>query len=137
MGYPEIKESVVSILIVEDNPDHATLAQAAFERHDDWSIETVGSLEKAFAAVCKRSFDVVLLDYVLPDGLGLDLLDWVKKNSAVIMMTSQGSEQIAVESLRRGALNYVVKDCLFRNNLLDAVEEALYKRQVVESALLN
>jgi DNA-binding response OmpR family regulator len=122
---------VVSILIVEDNPDHATLAQAALEEHADWEIKVVNTLEKAFAATMAKKFDVVLLDYVLPDGFGLDLLDWIKKDCAVIMMTSQGSEEVAVESFRRGVINYVVKDCLFRHTLANVVEGLVQTRQPI------
>ena len=129
--YTETQKEVISILIVEDNPDHATLAQAALEKHADWDIKVVNNLEKAFAATTVKIFDIVLLDYVLPDGFGVDLLDWIKKDCAVIMMTSQGSEQVAVESFRRGVLNYVVKNSLFRHNLLEAVEEVLRGRELV------
>jgi two-component system, cell cycle response regulator len=131
------QEKEVSILIVEDNPDHATLAQAAFENHDDWKIEVANSLEKAFSVICKKRFDIILLDYILPDGSGFDLLEWLKKDCGVVMMTSQGSEQVAVESFRAGVLNYVVKDCLFRHNLLNAVEEIVNNRQLVESGHHN
>ncbi len=135
-GYEE-QEKGVSILIVEDNPDHATLAKAAFAGLDGWDIEVASSLKEAFAVTCKKSFDVVLLDYILPDGSGFDLLDWLKRDSAVIMMTGQGSEQIAVESFRSGVMDYVVKDCLFRHNLLIAVEQIVNSRKTTEIGHLN
>ena len=135
-NYKEEDENI-SILIVEDNPDHSTLARAAFANHNDWSIETASSLEEAFAKTCKKNYDVVLLDYILPDGSGFDLIDWLKKESSVIMMTGQGSEQVAAESFRSGVTNYVVKDCLFRHNLLVAVEHIIGSRKMVEHSHLN
>jgi two-component system cell cycle response regulator len=133
VNYTSEQEGVVSILIVEDNPDHATLAKAPFEERDNWDIEVASTLEQAFSIICRKDFDVVLLDYVLPDGFGLDLLEWIKQDCAVVLMTSQGSEQVAVDSFRRGVLNYVVKDCLFRHNLAEAVDEVLRKRQPAEA----
>jgi len=133
VNYIKEQEGVVSLLIVEDNPDHATLAKAPFEERDNWDIEVASTLEQAFAIICRKNFDIVLLDYVLPDGFGLDLLEWIKKDCAVVMMTSQGSEQVAVDSFRRGVLNYVVKDCLFRHNLVEAVDDVLRKKQSPET----
>lgn len=120
----------VSLLIVEDNPDHLELVQAALDKHHNWKIDTADSLARAYDLIIHNYFDVVLVDYVLPDGRGIDLLDWVNKECAVVVMTSQGSEEIVVESFRRGAINYVVKDTLFGHNLLEAVEQAVNKESV-------
>ena len=115
----------VNILMVEDNPDHATLAKVALETNKSWSIDVVGNLATAFSAIRTNDYQVLLVDYRLPDGDGLDLLDWVEPGCAVILMTSQGSEQLAVEALKYGALDYVVKDSLFRDVITDVVQNAL------------
>lgn len=123
----------VSILIVEDNPDHATLARAAFKEHSDWHVEVATTIAGAYALMTSQSFNVVIIDNVLPDGFGVDLLDWVRDDCAAILMTAQGSEAIAAESFRMGAANYVIKDTLFRHNLRDAVEQALARRRPAEA----
>jgi len=131
------QEREVSILIVEDNLEHAILAREALGNHDDWKIDVTASLSEALAAISRKNFDIILLDYLLPDGPGFDLLDWLKWNSAVVMMTSQGSEQVAVQSFRAGAVNYVVKDCLFSYNLRNAVEEVVNNMELAESRHRN
>lgn len=115
----------ISILMVEDNPDHATLAKVALEKNRAWSIDVATNLAAAFSAIRTNDYQVLLVDYCLPDGDGLDLLDWVGPQSAVILMTSQGSEQLAVDALKYGALDYIVKDALFREVISDAVQNAL------------
>jgi len=115
----------VSILIVEDNPDHATLARAALEESNSWSLDIAATITSAFKMISAKDYDVLLVDYRLPDGNGLDLLDWVKKDSVVIMMTGQGDEKVAVQAFKSGVFDYVVKDALFRTTLVDAVEQAI------------
>lgn len=115
----------ISILMVEDNPDHATLAKVALEKNRAWSIDVATNLAAAFSAIRTNDYQVLLVDYCLPDGDGLDLLDWVDPGCAVILMTSQGSEQLAVDALKYGALDYIVKDALFREVITDAVQNAL------------
>ncbi len=127
----------ISILIVEDNPDHATLARAAFQEHQNWKIDVAGSLASAYSMITGNGYDIILVDYVLPDGSGLDLLDWVRKECAVVVMTSQGSEKVAVESFRTGALNYVIKDALFRHNLLVAVEQIINGKHSTASGTVH
>jgi len=121
----EGKKPPVSILIVEDNPDHATLARAALEGSNFWSLDIAATITSAFKMISAKDYDVLLVDYRLPDGNGLDLLDWVKKDSAVIMMTGQGDEKVAVQAFKSGVFDYVVKDALFRTTLVDAVEQAI------------
>ena len=79
------------MLMVEDNPDHAQLAQAALEKYGFSFIETAGNLAEAFKMMLLRRYAVLLVDYCLPDGYGIDLLDWVDDSCTVVMMTAQGS----------------------------------------------
>lgn len=125
-----------SILMVEDNPDHAMLARSALLRNRTWLIEIASTMGEAFEKMRHRSYEVLLVDYCLPDGYGLDLLDWVDEECAVVMMTAQGSEQVAVEAFRRGALDYVVKDALFREVLPEIVEQALAKNRAIRKMVL-
>ena len=116
-----IGASKIPVLIVEDNPDHATLVKAILEQCGFKTIDIADSISKAFDRIKSRDYELILLDYLLPDGNGLDLLEWVGGSCATIMITSQGSEKVATEAFKSGAVDYVVKDVLFRSTLPDVV----------------
>jgi len=124
--------SNTSILMVEDNPDHIQLVRMSLEKHGFWQIDVATCMAEAFEKMRARSYHVLLVDYCLPDGYGLDLLDWVDDNCTVVMMTAQGSEKVAAEAFKRGALDYVVKDTLFRDVLPEIVEQALARNMAMK-----
>lgn len=100
-----------NVLLVENNK----LDQLAFTRQ----VEKLGlpytylmteTVQEARILIQENTFDVVLVDYELNDGTGLDLLDSVPRNVAIIFITGAGSEEIAIKALRAGASDYLVKD---------------------------
>jgi diguanylate cyclase (GGDEF)-like protein/PAS domain S-box-containing protein len=103
-----------SVLIIED--DKGT--QMAYERalrDTDWSIRTAFTLEEGAAELVREAPDAILLDYLLPDGDGLAFLKRVfpSPNTGlppVIMVTGSGDEAVAVQAMRAGATDYIVKD---------------------------
>ncbi len=107
----------LKILIVEDDDDQRELMRETLEDH--FGAGTVVGAESGHAALVQDvgSFDVILSDYNLPDRTGMDLLDAIRSrcSTPVIMVTGENVGQIAVEAIRRGATDYVVKfgDYLF------------------------
>ena len=116
---------LIRILLVEDNPDHALRARVALKGNDNWAIDEARTKNDALKYLSRNKYRVILIDYCLPDGSGLDLIDWVKKDSIVMVMTGQGDEKIAVESLQKGAQDYIVKDALSYDLLSDTVRKAV------------
>jgi PAS domain S-box-containing protein len=101
----------IVILLVEDEPSHADLVAHAFQRSDDDArIRVAGTLAQARKALADEAPDLLIADVILPDGRGTELLE---KSAAgrfpVIIMTSHGSEELAVDALKSGADDYVVK----------------------------
>ena len=105
-------DKVIKVLVVEDNEAHADLIRAAFE--DDgrgFDVFFAACLKEARGQISKRPPDIVVTDINLPDGKGSEL---VASDSAVdryplIVMTSFGNERLAVESMKLGVMDYVVK----------------------------
>ncbi len=104
-------DNEVHILVVEDDDGHAGLIRRAFSKAGaTWRLMLVGSVAEAREALTQRTFNLVLADLVLPDGRGTELLsardeqDW-----PVVIMTSHGDERAAVEAMKGGALDYLVK----------------------------
>ena len=105
-------ENSVHILLVEDNKDHIELLRRAFHTSTTRTTLTVAeNLLKARAYLTNDIPDLVIADLCLPDGKGTDLLDRSDKEGdyPVIIMAGQGNEHVAVEAIKSGALDYVVK----------------------------
>ncbi|MEO0348479.1 MAG: ATP-binding protein [Cyanobacteria bacterium P01_A01_bin.15] len=81
--------------------------------------------------------DVILLDYRLPDMDGLEFLQTLYETSqsvpAVIMLTGQGSEQVAVEAMKMGAKDYLIKGDLNAEKLSQTVRRALTEQQLLQT----
>ena len=108
------------ILIVEDDPDQRELVTEAmhirFESSAGEHITAVATAEECLAQDLGQ-FDVILLDYYLPDMPGLELLDRIvsQHDVPVIFVTGENDSSTAAEAIHRGAQDYVVKlgDYLF------------------------
>ena len=102
------------ILLVDDNVDHLFLARRGLEAtlHCDVVTASTGAEALRLVQTSQTPFDAILLDNGLPDRSGLDVLAHLRADGVltpVIIITGQGSEQIAIEALRRGASDYIVK----------------------------
>ncbi len=103
---------VIDILLIEDEDPHAELIQRAFEdQGGKFQIRCAKSLTEARAKMLERMPALIIADWRLPDGESMELLPDRHDPLAppVILMTSYGNERIAVEALKSGALDYVVK----------------------------
>lgn len=108
------------ILVIEDDPAQQALICEVLRMHyRDPRGEFIVAASTAGEALAKdlRSFNMVLQNYNLPDMNGLDLLTEIigRADIPVMMVTSENTSKVAIEALRRGAQDYVVKlgDYLF------------------------
>lgn len=101
------------ILIIEDHHEQARLMEALLTRQKQPHIvDIVHSAEDGLVKLESEAYDAIVLDYSLPQKNGLDTLKIIKKRkiaSPVIMVTGQGDERIAVQAMREGAHDYLVK----------------------------
>ncbi len=107
MGNPPLR-----LLLVEDEPAHAAAIQHAFETGEAATqIEVARTLEEFRRHSAAQPPDLALLDLNLPDGKAVDVLTNPPEAGPfpIIVMTSYGSEQLAVQAIKSGALDYVVK----------------------------
>ena len=108
MSDPVLKGA--SILILEDELLLRKHLVAVLEQQDA-DVTAVGTVDEARRIVNSLSFDFALLDLNLPDGLGTDLLKEriFSPNTAVIVCTAEGGIKSAVEAIRNGAQDYLLK----------------------------
>lgn len=100
--------AVTKLLLVEDNPLDAAAAKRAL-RGTAIDITHVTSLAEAVSALADSSWDLVLCDYKLPDGHGIELLAQPGARP-LILVTGGGNEELAVAALKAGVSDYIVKD---------------------------
>ncbi|MBW4532998.1 MAG: PAS domain S-box protein [Pleurocapsa minor HA4230-MV1] len=140
--------TVQTVLLVDDCvEDRITYRRyLSRDRHHSYSILEAETGEEALL-LCRQKFpDVILLDYLLPDMDGLEFLGELKiqfgqANFPVVMLTGQGNEQIAVQALKNGAAEYLIKQDLIPESLRLVIENvrekqaALDARKQAESAM--
>ena len=112
-------ETIPNILIVEDDVGHAELIRRAFDDSDrEYALEIAVNVTEAREYLEQTTPTLIVADLMLPDGRGTDLIvqDGADDEFAVVVMTSHGDETMAVEAMKSGALDYVVKsDETFRS----------------------
>ena len=99
------------ILIVEDDTTFAVMLQTWLSKKK-FSVASVSGIAAAKKTLIERSVDLVLCDLRLPDGDGIDLLEWVSNrnvNVPLIVMTSYAAIPSAVQAMKLGARDYISK----------------------------
>lgn len=127
----------LQLLVVEDDADQRDLIRETLEEHFGMDTTTgVGSLQEALKAPLEL-FDLILSDYNLPDGSGMELLAAVTKRCAtpVILVTGENVGKTAIEAIRKGATDYVVKFGDYLNTIPLVVEKNLTVAQIMRDNL--
>ncbi|MBM83348.1 MAG: response regulator receiver protein [Planctomycetaceae bacterium] len=109
---------MATILVVDDSPIERKLASRLLEAEADWNVEFAEDGQLALDFVRASEVDLIVTDLQMPNMNGLELLSAVRADFPgipVIVMTSQGSEEVAVEALQNGAAGYVPKRLIGRD----------------------
>lgn len=130
---PKPQSKTKTVLLLEDELPHATLIRKAFEENSsEWKIHHVASLEGAIKWLEENETkppSLIIADYRLPDGRGVELIEKAKNlgeaGIPVIILTAYGSEELAVQSLKAGAVDYVTKTVEHFQNLPWTAEREL------------
>jgi len=113
-------------LVIDDEPDICELLTLTLGRMNVQSKSAV-DVASAKALLKKHRFDICLTDMRLPDGDGLELVDWMQTNAPnvpVAVITAHGNVETAVQALKLGAFDFISKP-LDLNNLRTIVANAL------------
>ncbi len=113
-------------LVIDDEPDICELLVLTLGRMNV-RCETAEDVASAKALLKKHSFNICLTDMRLPDGNGLELIEWMQTNAAgvpVAVITAHGNVETAVQALKLGAFDFISKP-LDLGNLRNIVENAL------------
>ncbi len=132
--------SAKRILVLEDEPAIRSVLVFHLQRAS-YEVEEAGDCAEARKRLAESSFDLALVDWMLPDMSGLEFTRYLKRSEqfadlAVIMLTARGSEADKVAGLTGGADDYVVKPFAARE-LLARVEAVLRRTGTSPSELIS
>jgi CheY-like chemotaxis protein/anti-sigma regulatory factor (Ser/Thr protein kinase) len=122
-------------LVVDDAPTMRRRACSVIERELGWRTREAANACDALQALGEEPPAVVLTDLQMPDCNGLDLVDQIRSNHPsipVVLITTVGSEKIALKALQRGAASYVPKSELAAE-LADSLERVVAAAQTTQN----
>jgi DNA-binding response OmpR family regulator len=109
-----VKGSKLHLLVLEDDPIWRAALENALQ-YEGYNCTTCSNVAAAKSVLRRDSFDLLLLDWNLPDATGYDLLLWIRERleprPPVIMVTSRSGAEDIVQALNAGADDFVVKPC--------------------------
>jgi PAS domain S-box-containing protein len=124
----------VRVLYVDDYVlDRELVRYALGKGHDGFEITEAASRQEFEARLAEGDYDLVLSDFDILGFEGLDVIDAVRAKDPrlpVIIVTGSGSEQIAVETMKRGAVDYVIKTPQHIRRLPHTIQTALEKKRL-------
>ena len=127
----------LKVLIVDDEESFRMSLEMALNITKEFGVQSCDSAATARQALAETVFDVIILDYSMPEETGIDLLKWMKERgdqTPVIMVTAAGSEAVAVEAIKLGAYDYFRKDQIDIDKLplaiMAAHERYLYRKEM-------
>ena len=132
---------LVNILLVEDNPDDERLIRErlAEARHREYHLECVDSVGRVSASLLQRDANAILLDLSLPDSEGLEIIRWVRdiaKGRPILALTETDNEELAVQAVKRGAQDCLVKGVLTAKMLARCLDCAIERSRFHEETSL-
>src|ERR1051326_4851124 len=116
-----------TVFIVDDDPGLSRLIERSLQR-EALATATAASGRQAIAWLASNPADLMLLDLKLPDMEGAELINRfadLARRPPFIIITGQGDERIAVDMMKRGAVDYLVKDAEFLQLVPAVVKRAL------------
>lgn len=127
----------ISILLVESNPGERALIQEYLSASPflNFSLSEAESLKAALSLLAHNDFDVVLLDLELPDSAGLETVRNIiieLRETAIIVLSSPQSEELAEQAVRYGTDDYIQKNLLSSAMLTKSIRFAMERKKIIQ-----
>lgn len=134
MTFPPTERPIRVLLVDDDEGDYQLIAEYLAEPPGQFELEWASSLKEGMARLEAGPPDVMMLDLHLPDSRGLDTFFKLESESAdlpIVVVTGMDDDGSAVEAVRRGAQDYLVKSRLNSRNLPMALRYAVERHASV------
>lgn len=119
-------------LVVDDDQVYREFVRQAFGDDRFGDLDEASTFQEAIDHIQDDDYGLIVLDYRLPDGDGVQLLEEMQGRGLdvpVIMMTGQGDEQVAVQAMKAGADDYLTKDQLTETRLVQTAQNVVEARR--------
>lgn len=121
---------VIKVLLVDDNPGDVLLCKEILSQQTrrQFRIQHVARLSTGLRKLRSVSYDVILLDLSLPDSQGIDTFVKIKmqvRDLPIIVLTGMHDEELAINAVRKGAQDYLLKDELSESLLVRSINYAI------------
>ncbi|NND89490.1 MAG: hybrid sensor histidine kinase/response regulator [Granulosicoccus sp.] len=143
---PATQADAVRLLFVDDDPGYLDLIIRRLMREtgNRFSIDTASNIEEAVNCCLTNDYDSLLVDYLLPDGYGTDIVDRLNRYfeqeeqadrnaPPAIIVTADGGEHAAVKAIRAGAVDFLAKRDATPQALIRATSHAVEKSRLEAS----
>lgn len=133
-----MNNEAIDVLLVDDEEDHAELIRRGLAHHasdaTEFRLQVAASLAEARAMLARHTPDLMIVDYRLPDGEGIELLpgSFEKREFPIILMTGHGDQTLAVNALKSGAMDYVVKTEATMADMHKTCEHAMHEWRYIK-----
>lgn len=133
-----LPQKCINVLIVEDNEEHANLFGLYLERSQThkFSVTKIGRLSQAIEEISQNAYDVILLDLSLPESQGIDTfyqLHTRSDNIPIVVLSGMDDELVAIEAVRGGAQDYLVKGHADQQLIVRSIRYALERKKSAEN----
>lgn len=133
-------DQAIRILMVENSDEDYRKLRACLEGQQEIRLTRTRTIRGALRVLARRAFDLVCLDYLLPDGTGHDFLTKMKESGPdipTVVITAHSDPMAAAQIIQAGAYDYLPKKNLSRGPLfriiVNAMEKARLRKQVQEA----
>ncbi|HEX9860650.1 MAG TPA: response regulator [Nitrospirota bacterium] len=129
-GSALLDNAPAKVLVVDDEQDILVVLSYLLKKAG-YDVVTADTGKKALDAVDEGGVELVLLDYMLPDISGLEVLRKIKTSHAdveVMVVTGRGSEQVHADVMAAGAAEYIIKPFM-NDNLLELADKTIKSRR--------
>ena len=137
-----MNHQLIEILLVEDNPGDAFLLQKQLEQANimQFNLIHVDFLQKAIANLEQASFDIILLDLILPDSQGIETFLKIQATNPhipIILLSGMNDLKLSIQALQEGAQDYLLKGQTNGELLERAIRYAIERKQIQERLKQN
>ncbi|MDJ0510791.1 MAG: hybrid sensor histidine kinase/response regulator [Crocosphaera sp.] len=129
--------SVIKVLLIEDNLAEARLLNEVLKgaTRQEFQLIHAKRLQDALSKLEDQIFDIILLDLTLPDSQGLDSLSPIivkTPHLPIVVLTNMNDEELALEAVRKGAQDYLVKRHITLDTLVRSICYGIERKQMEE-----